>query len=45
MLVRGVLLAPSQFEAMFLSAAHTAADIDKTIVAAGEALRALAAQA
>jgi glutamate-1-semialdehyde 2,1-aminomutase len=33
MLDRGVYLAPSQFEAAFLSAAHTDDDIDKTIAA------------
>ena len=33
MLDRGVYLAPSQFEAAFLSAAHSDADIDKTIAA------------
>jgi glutamate-1-semialdehyde 2,1-aminomutase len=33
MLDRGVYLAPSQFEAAFLSAAHTDADIEKTIAA------------
>jgi len=38
MLDRGVFLAPSQFEAMFISAAHTDADIVATIEAAGEAL-------
>jgi glutamate-1-semialdehyde 2,1-aminomutase len=32
-----VYLAPSQFEAAFLSAAHTEEDIRRTIVAAGEA--------
>ena len=31
MLARGIYLAPSAFEAAFLSFAHTAADIDKTI--------------
>ncbi len=36
MLERGIYLAPSQFEAAFLSAAHTEADIDKTIEAAAE---------
>ena len=30
MLQRGVYLAPSQFEAAFMSAAHTEADIDYT---------------
>lgn len=34
MLRRGVYLPPSQFEAWFVSAAHTAADIDRTIDAA-----------
>ncbi len=38
MLRRGVFLAPSQFEANFISMAHTEADIDATIDAAGEAL-------
>lgn len=31
MLEKGIYIAPSQFEAMFVSAAHTDADIDKTI--------------
>jgi glutamate-1-semialdehyde 2,1-aminomutase len=34
MLAEGIYLAPSAFEAGFLSAAHTAADIDATIAAA-----------
>ncbi len=34
MLDRGIYLAPSQFEAAFLSAAHTQEDIDRTIAAA-----------
>lgn len=38
MLHRGISLAPSQFEANFISAAHSDADIDATIDAAGEAL-------
>jgi glutamate-1-semialdehyde 2,1-aminomutase len=38
MLDRGVFLAPSPFEAMFLSAAHTDEDISETIEAAQEAL-------
>ncbi|MCX6543345.1 MAG: glutamate-1-semialdehyde 2,1-aminomutase [Acidobacteria bacterium] len=38
MLRRGVSLAPSQFEANFISIAHTDADIDDTIAAAGAAL-------
>jgi glutamate-1-semialdehyde 2,1-aminomutase len=37
MLDRGVFLPPSQFEAAFISAAHTAADIDRTIEAAVKA--------
>ncbi len=40
MLAEGVYLAPSQFEATFLSAAHTDEDIEKTISAAHEAMRA-----
>jgi glutamate-1-semialdehyde 2,1-aminomutase len=39
MLERGVYPPPSQFEAWFLSAAHTAKDIDTTIKAARAALR------
>ena len=38
MLARGVYPPPSQFEAWFLSAAHTAKDVDKTIAAAREAM-------
>jgi glutamate-1-semialdehyde 2,1-aminomutase len=33
MLRQGIYLAPSQFEAAFISAAHTEADIDRTIAA------------
>ena len=44
MLQRGIFLAPSQFEAAFVSAAHTSADIDRTISAVEDALRAIAAQ-
>lgn len=33
MLMRGIYLAPAQFEAMFLSAAHSDDDLDKTISA------------
>ena len=40
MLNRGVYLAPSQFEAAFVSLAHSDADIDKTIKANYEALKA-----
>lgn len=41
MLKHGVYLAPSQFEAGFLSLAHTKADIVKTIEAARKSLKAL----
>jgi glutamate-1-semialdehyde 2,1-aminomutase len=34
MLNRGIYPPPSQFEAWFLSAAHTAKDVDRTILAA-----------
>jgi glutamate-1-semialdehyde 2,1-aminomutase len=44
MLNRGIFLAPSQFEAAFVSASHTAADIDRTIAAAQEVLKFIAAQ-
>jgi glutamate-1-semialdehyde 2,1-aminomutase len=40
MLDRGVALAPSQFEAAFLSAAHTDADVERTLQAAQESLAA-----
>jgi glutamate-1-semialdehyde 2,1-aminomutase len=39
MLKRGVYPPPSQFEAWFLSTAHTVKDVDKTIKAAREAMR------
>jgi glutamate-1-semialdehyde 2,1-aminomutase len=39
MLDAGIYLAPSQFEAAFLSTAHTDADIEKTIKAAYAAVR------
>jgi len=38
MLERGVFLPPSQFEALFVGAAHSAADIDRTLEAAREVL-------
>ncbi|HET9942239.1 MAG TPA: aspartate aminotransferase family protein, partial [Terriglobia bacterium] len=38
MLKQGVYLAPSQFEAAFISAAHTEKDIDDTVAAAKESL-------
>jgi glutamate-1-semialdehyde 2,1-aminomutase len=41
MLDAGVYFAPSQFEAGFISTAHTAGDIDKTIAAAAKILRQL----
>jgi glutamate-1-semialdehyde 2,1-aminomutase len=41
MLKNGVNLAPSQFEAGFLSLAHTRADISKTIEAARKSLKSL----
>ena len=44
MLNRGVFLAPSQFEAAFVSASHTPADIDRTIASAQEVLKFIAAQ-
>lgn len=43
MLERGIYLPPSQFEAMFVSLAHTQADIDATIAAANESLQAIRA--
>jgi glutamate-1-semialdehyde 2,1-aminomutase len=42
MLDAGVYLAPSQFEAGFISVAHTAADIDQTVKAAAKVLRVIA---
>jgi glutamate-1-semialdehyde 2,1-aminomutase len=39
MLKQGVYLPPSQFEAAFISAAHTNADIDRTVDAAMKALK------
>jgi glutamate-1-semialdehyde 2,1-aminomutase len=39
MLDRGIFLPPSQYEALFISAAHTDADIDRTIEAARESLK------
>jgi glutamate-1-semialdehyde 2,1-aminomutase len=41
MLEQGIYLAPSQFEAVFLSTAHTSADIEKTIRAARVAFKSL----
>jgi glutamate-1-semialdehyde 2,1-aminomutase len=42
MLEEGIYIAPSQFEAGFLSTAHTEADIDATIAAAGRVLSRIA---
>ena len=42
MIDRGVYLPCSQYEALFISAAHTMADIDATVTAAGETLADLA---
>lgn len=42
MLDRGVLLPPSQFEALFVSAAHSDADLDRTIEACRQSLAAMA---
>src|SRR5262249_27920294 len=39
---RGILLAPSQFEAAFVSAAHTEKDIERTVLAARESMQAVA---
>ncbi len=41
MLERGVYLAPSQFEATFISLAHTKEDIARTVASAAEVLRAM----
>jgi glutamate-1-semialdehyde 2,1-aminomutase len=43
MLDRNIFLAPSQFEAAFLSAAHTPEQIDQTIAAALDVLSAIGA--
>jgi glutamate-1-semialdehyde 2,1-aminomutase len=40
MLNRGIYLAPAQFEALFVSTAHTKEDLNKTIMAHKEALKA-----
>jgi glutamate-1-semialdehyde 2,1-aminomutase len=44
MLDRGILLAPSQFEAAFVSVAHTLEDVDSTVAAAVEALQGISAE-
>jgi len=42
MLERGIFLPPSQFEALFVSAVHSEADIDRTIAAARGSLQTIA---
>ena len=42
MLEQGIYLAPSQFETLFMSGAHSDEDIDRTIEAAGKAFAAVA---
>lgn len=44
MLARGIYLPPSQFEAWFLSAAHTERDVDRTVKAAREAFKKVASR-
>jgi glutamate-1-semialdehyde 2,1-aminomutase len=44
MLQRGIFLAPSQFEAAFVSASHTSADIERTLSAAADVLHEIAVQ-
>ena len=41
MLKRGIYLAPAQFEALFVSTAHSKDDLDKTIKANKESLEAI----
>jgi glutamate-1-semialdehyde 2,1-aminomutase len=43
MLARGIFLPPSQYEALFVSAAHTDTDIDQTIRAAHDSFKTLKA--
>jgi len=43
MLNRGIFLAPSQFEAVLVSAAHTEHDLERAVTATDESLRAVAA--
>jgi glutamate-1-semialdehyde 2,1-aminomutase len=38
-IARGIYPPPSQYEAWFLSAAHTVKDVDKTIAVAREAMK------
>jgi glutamate-1-semialdehyde 2,1-aminomutase len=44
MLDRGVFLAPSQFEAAFVSAAHTSENVTRTIAAARDSFKVMAAE-
>jgi glutamate-1-semialdehyde 2,1-aminomutase len=44
MLERGIFIAPSQFEAAFVSAAHTPENVARTITAARDSLKAIAAE-
>jgi glutamate-1-semialdehyde 2,1-aminomutase len=44
MLDRGILLAPSQFEAAFVSVAHTPQDIDRTLAAVHEAFQVISSE-
>jgi len=39
MLAEGIYLAPSQFEAGFISTAHSSDDVDRTVKAAAKVLR------
>jgi glutamate-1-semialdehyde 2,1-aminomutase len=41
MLADGIYFAPSQFEAGFISTAHTEQDIDRTIAVAAKVLKSL----
>lgn len=41
MLEKGIYLAPSQYEAGFMSLAHTEEDVDRTIAAAKEVMASL----
>jgi glutamate-1-semialdehyde 2,1-aminomutase len=41
MLAEGIYLAPSQFEAGFISAAHSPGDIERTVAAADRVLKSL----
>ncbi len=45
MLDRGIFLPPSQFEALFVSAAHTEEDVGRTVLACRESLKAALAAA